>query len=190
VILRTSLRGCKLSCCGEVRISVAVRRGSSAKVIAMAITTSSDAIDSSPSSTSLNGLDGVNFLLVEPTPRRRAARRQPVEATSGRTRRNHRRGQRAHHRTLAEPSGCLCCLGAARDHRRVSWAGNRCDQPRLGRSLSSCRTAWTQSTLRRDWSRRLRRHWDFERRRGVRDSLGVLLTQRESEKRCARWVTT
>jgi MFS family permease len=33
-------------------------------VIAMAITTSSDAIDSSPSSTSLNGLDGVNFFLA------------------------------------------------------------------------------------------------------------------------------
>jgi MFS family permease len=30
----------------------------------MAITTSSDAIDSSPSSTSLNGLDGVNFFLA------------------------------------------------------------------------------------------------------------------------------
>jgi len=55
--------------------------------------------------------------LVEPTAQRRAARRQPVEAISGRTRRNHRRGQRARHRTLAKPSGGLCCLGAARDHR-------------------------------------------------------------------------
>jgi MFS family permease len=33
-------------------------------VIAMAITTSSDAIDSSPSSTSLSGLGGVNFFLA------------------------------------------------------------------------------------------------------------------------------
>jgi hypothetical protein len=95
--------------------------------------------------------------LVEPTARRRAARRQPVEAISGGTGRNHRRGQRARHRTLAKPSGGLCCLGAARHHRRVSWAGNRGDQPRLGRSLSSCRTTWTQSTLRRDRSRDDRR---------------------------------
>jgi hypothetical protein len=64
VILRTSLSDCKLSCCGEARTSIAGRRGSSAKVIAKAITTSSDATDPSPSSTSLNGLDGVNFFLA------------------------------------------------------------------------------------------------------------------------------
>jgi MFS family permease len=39
-------------------------RGSSEKVIAMAISASSDAIDASPSSTSLSGLDGVNVFLA------------------------------------------------------------------------------------------------------------------------------
>jgi hypothetical protein len=53
-----------LSCCGEARISIADRRVSSAKVIAKAITASSDAITSSPSSTSLSGLDGVNLFLA------------------------------------------------------------------------------------------------------------------------------
>jgi hypothetical protein len=50
------------------RLSVADSRGSSAKVIAMAINTSSDAIDSLPSSTSLSGLDGVNFFSRECSP--------------------------------------------------------------------------------------------------------------------------
>jgi MFS family permease len=46
------------------RISVADRRVPSAKVIAMTVTASSDAIDASPSSTSLSGLDGVNLFLA------------------------------------------------------------------------------------------------------------------------------
>ncbi len=47
------------------RISVAGRRVPSAKVIAMTVTaSSSDAIDASPSSTSLSGLDGVNLFLA------------------------------------------------------------------------------------------------------------------------------
>src|SRR5467141_1018243 len=85
---------------------------------------------------------------VEPTARGRAARRELVEAASGRTGRDYGLGQCFRDHTLAKPSGGLCCLGAARADRRVPWVGYRSDQPWLSRPLGSCRTDWTQSTLR------------------------------------------
>src|SRR5207245_6643738 len=112
--LRTSLRDCKLSCCGEARISIAdgvnfflagMQSGFGPFV---AVLLANEKWTQQNIGLVLKCQQSSR--LVEPTARRRAARRQPVQAISGRTRRNHRRGQRARHRTLAKPSGGLCCL--------------------------------------------------------------------------------
>src|SRR5258708_16244221 len=151
----------------------------------MAVTASSGAMDSSPSSTSLNGLDGINVSLagmqsgfgqfvgvlladekwgqqnigfvlsvggvaglLSQLPGGELLDAELVEAASGRTGRDYGLGQRFRDRTLAKPSGGLCCLGAARADRRGPSAGYRSDQPWLSPPLRSCRTAWTESTAR------------------------------------------
>src|SRR5258707_8937803 len=151
----------------------------------MAITASSGAMDSSPSSMSLNGLDGINFFLagmqsgfgpfvavlladekwsqqnigfvltvggvaglLSQLPGGELLDASRSKRLPGRTGRGYGLGQRFRDRTLAKPSGGLCCLGAARADRRVPWAGYRSDQPWLSRPLRSCRTALTQSKLR------------------------------------------
>ena len=152
----------------------------------MTVTASSDAIDASPSSTSLSGLDGVNLFLAgmqsgfgpfvavlladEKWTLQNIGFVLSASSLAGLLSQlpggellDATRSKRflvalggimvAVSRTLAKSSSGLCCPGAARNHRRVSWAGNRCYQPRLGRSLGSCRSTWTQSTLRVDRSR-------------------------------------
>ena len=159
----------------------------------MAITASSDAIDLSPSSTSLSGLDGVNFFLAgmqsgfgpfvavlladEKWTQQNIGLVLSASGLAGllsqlpggelldasRSKRflvalggsSSRSARSPSHFGQAFRWSLLpwCCKGSPAG----SWAGNRCDQPRLGRSLSSCRTTWTQSTLRRDRSRDGRR---------------------------------
>src|SRR5258707_15555494 len=86
--------------------------------------------------------------LVESAARGRATRRHSVEAVSDRTGRDRGRVQRLPDRTVAKPSGGLCCLSAARADRRASGASYRGDQPGSSWSLGSGGAAWTQSTLR------------------------------------------